>query len=769
MSVWYIRPVAGTDSNSSAGNGDSFATARKRLTNLTAASLASGDSVRIEKSPDATSLAINGTWTTGPNPPNISIASSTNATPIVVTATGHGLADDDTVLVYNHGTNTNANGVWKINVLTSDTFQLLNEDSTNSVGNGVGGASGTITKINSSVVRLASQVTKNITGQGNRGAVATWTQSSNVTTSVQQTNFREGGEAVKIALASNFSTGKAAYVALGSIVDFSAYQQLSLSFMQTAGTVMTASDISIKLCSDTIGAVAVDTFNIPSNGALNTWCTFTIDKGSNLSAVIQSVGFYVNVDRAAQTFIIDNLVACKAVSSADSLSLSSLIGKSSGNYFPIQSINSTRVIIDAGATTKPTVTAYSRGYYGTSETVTTYKRECWASYAIATGTTTVAQLINDGGTSGSPITITGGWNTTDMTTQTGSSWFDGVNGYGYGLSAVSMNYLSGFDNLAFVRYYRGISMTTCTNIISNFLSATGCQSYGAYFTGSSDCDIGITYADNNDTGLACPETSTVTATSVNSNAISGLDGDENCEITITTVANNFTNGVILNGDNENTLNITNCKGNGVNNFNITSCANTIVNNCSMSGYGIDVLLTTMFRFAAVFNNCVFGGTTTISGPSNDANHYGGAYCQKYGQTANDHRQFLTNGNVVTSTGVVHSTSAYSWKLSPTTTTRCTDRWPFKLVIAQIQVSAVSTTVTCWFRRTNTGISARLVCKGGQIGGVATDVTDSMTVAADTWEQLSINFTPNEAGVVEIIAECFGGTTYSVYVDDFAVA
>jgi len=70
-------------------------------------------------------------------------------------------------------------------------------------------------------------------------------------------------------------------------------------------------------------------------------------------------------------------------------------------------------------------------------------------------------------------------------------------------------------------------------------------------------------------------------------------------------------------------------------------------------------------------------------------------------------------------------------------------------------------------RTNTGLTARLMCKGGQIAGVATDVSTAMTAAATTWEEVTITFTPTEIGVVEILAECWGGTTYSLYVDDFS--
>lgn len=69
-----------------------------------------------------------------------SISSSTNASPIVVTTgSAHGLYTGQEVEISNHLINTAANGRWFITALTSTTFSL-----DGSTGNGVGGATGTI-------------------------------------------------------------------------------------------------------------------------------------------------------------------------------------------------------------------------------------------------------------------------------------------------------------------------------------------------------------------------------------------------------------------------------------------------------------------------------------------------------------------------------------------------------------------------------------------------------------------------------------------------
>ena len=88
MTTWFVGPEDGTNSNASAGNGDSYATRRKFIQNVVAAALAPGDTVRIMGSPAPTSLGVNGVWTNAPGTTQTATyapVSSTNATPIVVT------------------------------------------------------------------------------------------------------------------------------------------------------------------------------------------------------------------------------------------------------------------------------------------------------------------------------------------------------------------------------------------------------------------------------------------------------------------------------------------------------------------------------------------------------------------------------------------------------------------------------------------------------------------------------------------------------------
>lgn len=73
----------------------------------------------------------------------VAITSSTDATPIVVTATGHGLSTGDRVLIQGHSTNIAANGIFKITVLSANTFSLQDEFTGEDVaGTGAGAGSG---------------------------------------------------------------------------------------------------------------------------------------------------------------------------------------------------------------------------------------------------------------------------------------------------------------------------------------------------------------------------------------------------------------------------------------------------------------------------------------------------------------------------------------------------------------------------------------------------------------------------------------------------
>lgn len=794
MAVFYCDYEGGNDANA----GTSFALRWKTITSgATAARIAPGDTIRIMGSPDPTSTGQNGQWTDGPLKATQAIASSTNATPIVITLSGANYtalspAVGDTLIVQGHITNTNANGVWVISATNGSTsVTLVNADGTNSVGNGTGGASGTVRKFTNAVVSMASDVTQNIAVCGNKGQKANWTASANVTDTVLTTDYKEGGECQQIAIAAGFTTGLAAYFPTGTL-DLSAYQQVSFWVKQTVGTLGAASSISLKLCSDTVGATPVNTVNIPYLGALNQWSPITVDLAGALGSSIQSIALYVNTDNGAQTFLLDNIISCKASSAADSLNLTSLISKDPGDHsygdgyeawFGIQSINGTRVVLDGPVNTIPGATP-QRGYAGVTESVTLYKRETIKT-VMAAATSTSVQLVNDAGVSGSLIAFSGGWNRADMSTQTGETWFDGQNGLGNGLNANTKAFCSA-DKLQFTRYQTGLydagstsdwtvgSCCACNTSAApiNFaggirftattLSAVCCggpitpgagavvqtilradsTTSGNGFTNGVSGWIGEVKQSNNNAanGVANGIAGTIGPVVANANAASGYIPANYSKCGSLTANNNVTSGIA---------------GNAV--------ADWLVLGGSTSGNGSGIAMTT--GKGAICNFTVNEATEVSALTTyND----GRIYSENHDNTPGYAKIFCDGGLIQTQTGVVHGSASRAWRFSPTSTNR-SQYYPLNLPIARVACSSGTlVTFRAWFRRDNTGLTAQLICKGNQLAGVTTDVTQQMSSSANTWEELTITFTPSEQGVVEIEAQFWGGSTYNGYVSDSSV-
>jgi hypothetical protein len=791
MTTWYVDYDGGTDAAASIGAGDSFATRRKKIDNIVYAVIAPGDSVRVMASPTPTLLG-NATWTDGPLAANLSIASSTNAAPIVITsAAAHGMVTGDTVIITSHATNTRANGVWTVTSLTSNSFSL-----DGSVGNGVGGYTGGYRKFTNAVVTLAAPCTANVACFGNRdvSSRANWVASADVTCTVVANPFKEGFGSQQVAIAAGFTTGLAAYFPTGAL-DLSAYQQLSFWAYQTVGTLGAAGSISIKLCSDTVGLVPVNSFDIPYIGSLWKASPIVVDTGGALGASIQSIAIYVNTDNGAQTFQFDNFIACKAASAADSLNLTSLISKDPGDHtfgdgyecwFGIQSINGTRVVLE-GVTDTCVGTVPQRGYAGTTETVATYKRETTKTVMRPAASNSPAQQLTKSGTAGNLITYSGGWNRTDMSTQTGETWFDGQNGHGSGMYTynAATSWLS-FDKLNFTRYHYGfdcsgysgfdisigrmefcnttnysVNAVSCWRLSANVLSAVCCG--GAIATGPEAIIQNIGRADSTSNGAGATL------------AVTGWTG------TIFQANNNLSTGVYVNeGGYVASVN----KANGNGSRGIHTYARSVVGYVNANNnmyYGIDLGIESRILSGVTSGNGISGVVMSVSGgygylrnmvineasevPALSSPYDRRIYSEKHDGVSGDTQIFCDGGRISLQAAIVHGAATAAWKFSPTNTDR-RENYPLNLPIAQIAVAANAlVTVTAWFRRSNTALTSKLVCKGGQLAGVASDVTASMTAAADTWEQLTLTFTPTEAGVIEIEAQFYGGTTYNGYVSD----
>jgi hypothetical protein len=724
MATFYLDNEGGNDANA----GTSFALRWKTLgLGATAARIAPGDTIRIMASPDPTSLGINATWTD------------------------------------------------------------LSE-----------------------TVTLASSLNTLITN-----CDTAWTASANVTSTADTSVYRTSTGSASNAIAGAFTTGLAAYFDLGSSQNYSAFQGITL--WVHANTTIAASTLSIRLCSDTVGAVSVDTLAIPAMPGNSQWQPIHIDKGSALGSSIRSIALYADLDPGAITIKFDNISTVKA-SGNDSLSLKSLIGKNTAgeHWWAIRSINGTTVTFDDSVNMSPAATP--KGYAGTSETVTTYKREA----ILPPNGTPENHLVVDSGTSGNPITFSCGWNRTDMSTQTGYSYFDGCNGNQNGFN---------FNNNTFItvdRWYgarwatamitsaNDSTVGTCGALASsqtglNFsgspsrgsiteFSSIGSNGVGIVITCNSFVATTLISHNSNGNGItllgrgvsittlrarqSAGTAILVSGSDINnmqlgtveaSNSVNGLSFALNVmDLRIKSLMCASNSGIGLNpscGIN-NRIDVATLTGNGTA---LTLNASTFINGSLVIGSlttsgNTTVISTGVLQGVLYINTSSFGEATPIT-YSGTGYSSGRIVVQNYDGVAGDHRTFYSNGTagatVVSDSTTRHTSSGLSWKFTSQSATFVSQNFPIVFPVARVALAAnLLTTVTLWTRRAATTVTGTFRCRGGQLAGVTSDLTASSSAAIDTWEALTLTFTPTETGVMEFDFLMYGAASVNLFIHDF---
>lgn len=257
-----------------------------------------------------------------------------------------------------------------------------------------------------------------------------WTGVTNVTVSHPSGKNKTGNNNLQLVITSPFTTGKAAYKALPAPLTVSSFQQIALYFQ----ALFVSSNFSFKvcLCSDTTGDTIVaeisktmvyltDFYSSDGSGT-SSWAPVMLDYGSALpGTAINSVAIYFTADPGAVTLSFDGITLCKAPGASDLIDLYSMIGKNAGaetEWYPVSDLTEAGVKV-AGNQYKvwnSLTTAY-RNYRGVTESVTTYIRN--PLKLVAPWDNTDARFQRNG------ITIEGGYNRTDMSTKTGETWICG--------------------------------------------------------------------------------------------------------------------------------------------------------------------------------------------------------------------------------------------------------------------------------------------------------------------------------------------------------
>lgn len=719
--------------------GSSWTDAWKTITSgATAVRHQAGDTVRIAKSPAPASVGT-ATWNGSGVEATKAIESSTNATPIVVTITGHGYSTDDYVQITSHSTNTNANGFWKISKVNDDSFQLLTTQGANSVGNGTGVATGTCQRANGKVIVLDTSQTYTITDCG-----TVWTGANDGTTSLVQadTGVKEGSTCSKITLDSAVQTNKMqGYFATGTL-NLSSYQGISFWF-KNSSVIGNATTWTVTLCSDASGATPVDTFVIPAIDSASYFIPLTIMKsgGGNLGSSIQSIAFNSAATAPANSSSItfDDIIAV----TTNGLNIQSLISKntleqstvSSVNYgneawYAIQSINGSVVVLDNAPQTNVNV---GRGYSGTSENVTTYKRETVKSTTL---TTSSVGTFNQSGTPGNVINYFGGYNTSDTNTCDGETFLDGLIGHtsAHGLVINSCIYIK-ITKLNPCRFSQNIQPSN-TSYFEIDISNSNNGTYG-YLNGA---------------GVYNPTVTILNTVNNITNNI-GLGSNGVGKYTILNASNSNTIGISFSGAYENNLMNEKSLNNGIYAVSFGNTRNNTINNSSLSGLTGCVSSTLGKNY---FNNCIMTGTevgnTTANGNTK-------VFSTNHDQTLNNHWIFTDGGTINYQTTTYHASSAGSWKFSPDSTRIV--NYPLNLSIAKIACTANNeVTYKAWCKKDHaTNVAMKLIVRAGNIG-IASDI--EVTQADNTdWQELTLTFTPTLAGVVEVeaVAWYVAGVSY----------
>ena len=864
--AFYVDPENGNDAN----NGQTFATALKNISGATAAkAIQPGDTVRIKEAP-LYNTGVNATWTSvqqrGISPFNTqAITGATNAAPIVCTTSlAHGYSTGDVVQISAANGNTAANGYFKITVVNSTSFSL--DDSS---GNGVYSGNGTISPMFCRTIKTASALVQPIASFAplktvSLGTRVAWVGSANVTTLLQTTVFSKGGARDDISIAAGFTTGKIAYYTLPATLDLSAYQQLSLFLFQASGTL---GGLTISLCSDTTGDTAVDTFTIPSTGSLNVWTPFTINKGSALGSSIRSVSISRASNLGAQSFFFNSIVACKSPTSVDALSNTSLVTKNNGTEgaYAVGGFggsDGTIVFLDCSSNLT-NLTTTGGAYYGTTETVGLWRYEPLNPYTLnsaalpASSSTTTSYMVfpTNNGILNNPITFSGGWDSTNMSTRTGQTWFSNQNGNGYGLyNPNGVNNIT-IDRVNYTRCYHGFladsvflnniiqncNYTATRDIGMNFNANSQQQLQSCIVTNTASIGVNIGYGSNNiNTPTVinnCTFSGNVTAnlninvsssgypyynitnSSFNTSAGTGITGQQFSYATLTSNSINYFNTTGLNTRNNIIGTINNLTfvpepagGNEILNINfflsaypvlpqnIYSTFNNLTVNAPTTQYSQGTTnLTYVINGCPNFKflNSSFTPANVVYSSGNLFDTQGGAYLynctgvpstitpqtvtvapyilnaaqysQDEGNTVGNNKIYFSGGLATSQTAVRNTPSGYAWSLAPTSTSTVTSAFPLKLKIASVAANGGSAvTVSAYMRRTNTGLTMQLVCPANQPYGPATDTTASISAVADTWQQVSISFTPTQNAVFDIYVYVYGGTTFTGYVDDLEV-
>jgi len=388
----------------------------------------------------------------------------------------------------------------------------------------------------------------------------------------------------------------------------------------------------------------------------------------------------------------------------------------------------------------------------------------------ASTNTTAVQTVSSSGSAVDYLYITGGWDL-PTETQTGQTWFRQMHSTfntrnGYGLYMTGKSYTN-LDKLNFLRYYYGIYYYS--NSSNNTITSATCNSNGSgiCYISSSNNTITSATCNSNNYGICyiASSNNTITSATCNSNNY-GIyhNGCNNNTITSATCNSNGSYGIYYyNGSSNNTITSATCNSNGSGIY-YNGCNNTIyalsTTGNTTAGINADNASNICHSATIAESTKVATGTAYYADTRQYINNLGG-YSYVYSNYATANSQDATAGG-----------TGKEWKFAITDANR-NSNYPFYIPIARVAVGASGkVTVKLYFKKSGTGIAGALRCRYGQLAWSdgASDII--VTCPDDTnRNQVTLEFTPTEAGVVEIEAGAWyvSSTSQTVIIDDIEIS
>ena len=707
-------------------------------------------------------------------------------------------------LVNGVDTNTGASFAQRVKTLSKAATLAAAGDTVKVMGNAPT-TSGTATWTNgSSLVTLSAALTKLIYADG------AWTAgSANVTATANTTSPtpKQGTNAAKLATNASFTTGLVGYFPTGSVFNLSTYQQLSFWIYSTVA--LASGALSMKLCSDTAGATAVNTLAINQAINANQWTNITLNNAAALGSSIQSVALYANSTLASTSVLVDNVNACAAKSAAGCLTLGTLISPDNVSWYHVQSINGTSVYIDGQQSTAATL---AKGYQGATASGVTFRMLQPTQVTTGNASTVYAQTFALNGTAALPVTISGGWDTTAMTTQSGwttidaSDWVSsgvnltGTTGYvtvdhfnftrcaaPLGLVATAKGYAVSNGSLAGSGSFSAMPQHGMSITGENFLNASGTTAMvNIPLTANYQAD-GVAWSVVNSNFFGCTVDGidvpkdiaspgvTITGCNASGNGGSGFNIQSPLAKFFNNTANNnaspgfnFANALDIVG-----YNLT-ARGNGT--------AQVQLNNATVEIFGLDTntpggsalpqisVVSGAMGQATVYNWTQYTGAspaavlTSLGDPATGETAGNFVASQREGAVAANNSIYSDFGKITT-TGVVGETGAgIGWNLAPNANAFAGS--PLRLNVGKVACPANTTTyITYWAKvSAASGISGQLKVAGGRYPGVGSAGTDVVAAVSGTaWTQYTLSFTPTENCVVDVFFEVWGSASATMTV------